>query len=114
MTTLKRWAVALGMLQFLIVTVGIAQTGSTPPEKHQPCWEQVGVSKSALDQRRQIGQNLHSQVEGVKNNSSLNQQQKQEQIRQIREQAHAKMNDLVSPDKMQALKSCREQRKDQR
>jgi hypothetical protein len=114
MTTLKHCAIALAMMLFSLVSAGAAQTASTTPEKHEPCWEQVGVSKSALEQRKQIAQNLHSQVEEVRNNSSLTQQQKEQQIHQMHEQAHTRMNALVSPEKMKALKSCREQRKDQK
>jgi len=85
-------------------------TNPTTPGKQEPCWKQVGISQSALQQRRQIAEQTHSQVEAVCANSSLTAQQKQQQIRQIREQAHAKMDKLVSPSQMEALKSCRAKR----
>jgi len=82
----------------------------TTPGKQEPCWKQVGISQSALQQHREIAQQTHSQVEAVCANSSLTAKQKQQQIRQIREQAHAKMDKLVSPSQMEALKSCRAKR----
>jgi len=85
-------------------------TTPTRPGTRKPCWEQVGVSKSAIEQRRQIAESTRSQVESVCNDSSLTPQQKQQQIRQIREQAHAQMNALVSPQQEQELRSCRAQR----
>jgi len=85
-------------------------TKPTTPGKQEPCWKQAGISQSALQQRRQIAEQTHSQVEAVCANSALTAQQKQQQIRQIREQAHAKMDKLVSPSQMEALKSCRAKR----
>jgi len=81
-----------------------------PPAKQEPCWKEVGISQPALQQRRQIAEQTHSQVEAVCANSSLTAQQKRQQIRQIREQAHAKMDKLVSSAQMEALKSCRAKR----
>jgi hypothetical protein len=85
-------------------------TNPTTPGKQEPCWKQVGISQSALQQRRQIAQQTHSQIEAVCANASLTEQQKEQQIHQIREQAHAKMNSLVSPSQIEALKSCRAKR----
>ena len=87
-----------------------APSNPIPSGKQEPCWKQVGISQSALQQRRQIAEQTHSQVEAVCANSSLTAQQKLQQIRQIRQQAHAKMDKLVSPSQMEALKSCRAKR----
>lgn len=81
-----------------------------PTGKQEPCWKQAGISQTALQERRQIAEQTHSQVEAVCANSSLTQQQKRQKIHQIREQAHAKMDKLVSPSQMEALKSCRAKR----
>lgn len=86
-----------------------ARPGNTATHK-QPCWQQAGVNHSALEQRRQVAETARSQIESVCSNSSLTAQQKQAQIRQIREQAHARMNSLVSSSQMQEIKSCRQQR----
>jgi hypothetical protein len=78
--------------------------------RQQPCWQLAGVSHSAVEQRRQIAESAHSEIESVCSNSSLTAQQKQAQIRQIREQARSRMDALVSQAQMQQIKSCREQR----
>jgi len=87
-----------------------APSPGAPPGKQEPCWKEVGISQPALQQRRQIAEQTHSQVEAVCANSSLTAQQKLQKIRRIREQAHAKMDKLVSPAQMEALKSCRAKR----
>jgi len=80
------------------------------PGKQEPCWKEAGISQPALQERRQIAEQTHSQVEAVCANSALTPKQKLQQIRQIREQAHAKMDKLVPPSQMEALKSCRAKR----
>jgi cysteinyl-tRNA synthetase len=82
----------------------------TTSGSQEPCWKQIGISQQALQQHRQIAEQMHNQVEQVCANSSLTAQQKQQKIRQIREQAHAQMDKLVSPSQMSALKECRAKR----
>ena len=48
----------------------------------KPCWEVAGISKSAIAERRRIEQETRSQVQSVCNDSSLNEQQKREKIRE--------------------------------
>jgi hypothetical protein len=73
-----------------------------------PCWQQVGLSHSAMQQRRQIEESTHSQVESVCSDSSLTPQQKQQKIHQLHAQAQQQMGGLMTPQQEQALKSCRE------
>jgi hypothetical protein len=82
--------------------------------RQQPCWQTAGISQSTVQQHHQIEENTRSQVESVCANSSLSPQQKQEQIRQIREQGRKQMESLISPQQEEALKACREQRGEQR
>jgi len=78
---------------------------------HQtPCWQQVGISKAAMEQRRTIEQSLHSQVGSVCADSSLTDQQKLEKIKEIRQQARSQMEALIPGQQLQELKACNEQR----
>jgi hypothetical protein len=86
-----------------------AQAGGAGTGQQEPCWKQIGISQQALQEHRQIAEQMHNQVEQVCS-SSLTGQQKQQKIRQIREQAHAQMDKLVSPSQMAALKECRAKR----
>jgi len=80
-------------------------------QTHQvPCWEQAGISKAAMEQRKQIQQNTRSQVEGVCANSSLTMQQKQQRIREIHQQAHQESEALITPEQQQAMKACQQSR----
>ena len=85
---------------------------AAPGTQHgrQPCWQVAGISQQTLQQRRSVEENTRSQVQSVCANSSLSQEQKREQIRQIREQARKQIEGLITPQQEEALKSCREQR----
>ena len=76
----------------------------------KPCWEVAGISKSAIAERRRIEQETRSQVQSVCNDSSLNEQQKREKIREIRQQSHQQIEALISPQQQEALKACQSER----
>ena len=86
-------------------------TTAHPQQPHQPpCWEVAGISKSAMEQRQAIQQRTHSEVEAVCADPSLTQQQRQQKIRQIHEQSKQELDALVSPQQMESLKSCQQER----
>ena len=71
------------------------------------CAQQAGISRSVMQQRREIVQSARSQEEGVCSNSSLSMQQKRAEIRQIRQQAREQADALVTPEQMQSVEACR-------
>lgn len=73
---------------------------------HEACWKQAGIPESAIQQRKSIEETAHSQVQSVCSDSSLNQQQKVQKIRDIRKSTHEQMRGLLSPQQEQALKQC--------
>jgi len=83
---------------------------TTTPQRRQPCWQQAGITRSAMQQRKAIGEKTRSQVESVCNDSALSPQQKQEQIRRIHQQARVQLDAVMSPEQQRALKSCRMER----
>ena len=86
-------------------------TTAHPQQPHEPpCWQVAGISKSAMDERQAIQQRTHSEVEAVCADPSLTQQQRQQKIREIHEQAKQELDALVSPQQMEALKSCQQAR----
>jgi hypothetical protein len=76
----------------------------------EPCWQQAGISKSAMQERGAIARETRSQVEAVCANSSLTPQQRQQQIRQIHRQAKERQDALVSPSQLEALQACQKER----
>jgi len=99
----------------IAVSTGLsAQTNSSAAPsgrgRQQPCWQQAGISQSAMQQHRELIQNTRAQVESVCTDSSLSPQQKQQKIHQLREQVHRQMEGMISPEQMQTMKSCQEQR----
>jgi hypothetical protein len=63
-----------------------------------------------MEQRHAIQQRTRSEVEAVCAEPSLTQQQRQQKIREIHEQAKQELDALVSPQQMEALKSCQQSR----
>lgn len=78
--------------------------------KQEPCWQVAGISKSAIEQRKSIMQNAHSQVEAVCADTSLTAQQRNEKIRQIHQQAKQQVDALITPSQMESLRSCQSSR----
>jgi hypothetical protein len=76
----------------------------------EPCWKQAGINQSVMEQRHTIERDTHSQIEGVCENSSLTPRQKQQQVREIRQQAQQKLDALVTPEQLSTLHSCQQQR----
>jgi hypothetical protein len=108
----------------LISSAAICQSTSpsTPPNsttwpraysrapRQEPCWQQAGVSASAMQQRQEIAQNARSQENAVCTDSSLTPQQKQQQVREIRNQARTQEDGLLTSEQLAAIRSCRAQR----
>jgi Spy/CpxP family protein refolding chaperone len=74
-----------------------------------PCLQQAGLDRSAVEQLRSIQHDARSQVEGVCSNSSLSPQQKRQQVQEIHQQAHQKIEGLITPEQQKALAACRQQ-----
>ena len=94
----------------------LAQTAAplrVPPAlraRQQPCWQQAGISQSAMQQRRQIEESTRAQIQSVCSDSSLTPQQKREKIRQLHEQTRQQVEGLISPAQQQALRACQQER----
>jgi len=76
----------------------------------EPCWEVAGISKSAMEQRRAIAEQVRGEVETVCTNSALSPEQKGEQIKQIRERERQEMEGLITPTQESVLKACQQER----
>ena len=120
MTRIKRFGFAAVVLTLLSTYPLAAQTSPSPvsprgatatrPAHQSPCWQQAGISQSAMQQRKQIEESTRSQVESVCSDSSLTPQQKQQKIRQLHQESHKQVGGLIKPQQEQALKSCRASR----
>ena len=75
----------------------------------QSCLQQAGISQSTVEQLRSIQRDMHSQVEAACSNTSLTAQQRNQQAHEIRQQAHQKIESLMTPDQQKALMACREE-----
>ena len=104
----------LGLLAQLTVAQTSGQT-TTHPTTHakvrqEPCWQQVGISESAKQQRETIANDRRSQVEAVCADTSLTPQQKQQKIHQIRQDAKQKIDAVISPEQEEQLQACQKER----
>ncbi|HEV2489927.1 MAG TPA: hypothetical protein VGT03_08975 [Candidatus Acidoferrales bacterium] len=74
------------------------------------CQQQAGVTKATMEQLQAINMQTRSQVEAVCSNSSLDEKQKMQEIRQIRQGAQAQRDGLLSPEQRQAIQECQRAR----
>src|SRR5271167_18469 len=120
MTRMRLFGFAVAVLTLLGTYPLVAQTATSPvpprgatpthPTRQKPCWQQAGISQSAMQQRKQIEESTRSQVESVCSDSSLTPQQKQQKIHQLHQQAQKQLAGVMSSQQEAALKSCRESR----
>lgn len=110
---MKRW---IGVMCTMLVACSIAWAqageggaagGRRGGQRQQPCYLQAGVSKSAMQQARQLQQEARQQIQSVCANNSISDQQKRDQIRQIRESTRTQVDALVSPAQRQQIEECR-------
>jgi len=100
----------------LLAQNGASPSAGNPPSsepaqtRQEPCWRQAGISRTVMEEHRSIETDAHSQVASVCENSSLTPQQKQQQVREIRQQVQQKMDALITPEQQSALHSCQQQR----
>jgi len=86
--------------------------GFTPVGRHRqpPCWQQAGITKDVMQQRRSLEQAAHSQIASICADSSLSAQQKREKIREIHQQTMQQVQARMTLQQQEALKSCQAQR----
>ena len=78
--------------------------------RQEPCWQEAGVSKGAMQQRKSIEHSARAEIQSLCGNHSITPQQRREQIRAIRERTRQQVDALVSPQQREALKSCQQAR----
>jgi hypothetical protein len=113
------WLAVAIAFSLLSVWPGSAQVVRKPPApllpqqeqaRLEPCWKQLGISKTAIEEREAISRERRSQVEAVCADSSLTLQQKQRRIREIRQQARERSEALISPQQDEELRACQKER----
>ena len=78
--------------------------------RQEPCWEQAGVSKAAMSQRRSLQESARAQVQSVCANSALTLQQRRQEIHAIHERTRQQVDTLITPQQREAIRSCQEAR----
>jgi hypothetical protein len=101
---------SVGLVSAQVVKKTPAQLSPQERVSQEPCWKQVGISKTAIDERETISRERRSQVEAVCADSSLTLQQKQQRIREIRQQARERSEALISPQQEEELRACQKER----
>ena len=76
-----------------------------------PCFKQAGVSEDTWQKIMDIHKSTHQQVVGICENTSLNPQQKRQQVREARQQAERQVHGLLTPQQQDAVKQCRQERR---
>jgi hypothetical protein len=84
------------------------RVGNKP--RQEPCWQEAGISKGAMQQRKSIEQSTEAEIHSLCANSSLTPQQRHQQIRAIRERTRQQVDALITPQQREAIKACQEAR----
>ena len=101
----------LGVSAHAQVPIHTGPAGTNPAKPRlEPCWQVAGVSKAAIQERRSLERQAHSEIESVCANSSLSAQQKRQQIQQIHERVKQQVEGIISPSQQEAMKSCQQSR----
>ena len=87
---------------------GTARHAKAP--RQVPCWQEAGVTKATMEERRSIEQSSRAEIQAVCANSSLSPEQRRRQIRSINERTRQQVNALTSPQQREEIKSCQEAR----
>jgi hypothetical protein len=85
-------------------------TTGTP--KQPPCWQQAGISKQVMGQRKDLEQQAKSQIAAVCADTTLTAQQRREKIKAIHQQTMQQVQALITTQQQEALKSCQVARKE--
>ena len=99
---------------------GAPPEGATPGPRagrrggEPPCFKQAGVSDDTWQKIMDVHKSTHQQVVGICENTSLNPQQKRQQIREARQQAEQQVHGLLTPQQQDAVKQCRQERRGDR
>ena len=86
------------------------QASAAGTVRQAPCWQQAGISKAAMQQKNQVAQERREQIQAVCADSSLTPKEKQQKIKEIRQQAKEKIDALVSSDQQEQLSACQKER----
>lgn len=89
---------------------GNSSASAAGRNRPEPCWQQVGISRTVMKEHHSIEMDAHSQIASVCENSSLTEQQKQKQVREIRQQAQQKVDASITSEQQSGLHSCQQQR----
>jgi len=103
------WSVA-ALAQQPAPKIATTQGAAVKAPHQPPCWQQAGISKAAMEQRREIEQGTRSQVESVCADNSLTPQQKHAKIKEIRQQSRQQIESIITPQQLEELKACNAQR----
>jgi len=91
-------------------------TTTTPPPQARPghqenCFQQAGLERSVMEQIRSVVHDTHTQIDGVCSTSSLTPQQKNQQVREIREKAMQERESLMTADQRRTVTACQQARR---
>lgn len=80
------------------------------PGNPGPCFQKAGIDRSVIEQLMSLNREAHSQIQSICSNTSLTPQQKHHHVQQIHQQAHQKVEGLITSEQEKTLVACRQQR----
>lgn len=102
----------------LTAALGVAQTAPAAPQGprharagHDRVFQQLNLTADQKTQFQQLMQDQRTQMKALRANNSLTPEQRQQQIKALREANHQKMMALLTPDQQAQFKQLRQQRR---
>ena len=84
--------------------------GKTTAGKQKPCWQEAGISKAAMEERRSIQQSARQQIEAICSQPGLSDKQRNEEIGAVNQATRQKLVGLITPSQQETLRACNEAR----
>jgi hypothetical protein len=90
----------------------VLKTAPRRPQQ-EPCWKEAGISPEAIARQKTIVQETQARVREICASSAPD-EEKRQQIRDVRRAANQEIQGLTTPERRAALKQCNQQRAEQR
>jgi hypothetical protein len=86
------------------------QKGKSSTPKQPSCWEEAGIPRATMDERRSILESKRAEIEAVCAQTGLIDREKMERIREINQATQQKLAGLITPEQEEKVKACNQAR----
>jgi periplasmic protein CpxP/Spy len=117
---LANTVILASLLACLSPALTLAQTGTQDPGQNEAAPAQkvdrpnLNLTDDQKAQMKKIHEDAKSQIDAVKNDSTLSPDQKQEKVREIHRNSGKQVNTILTPDQRKTMKEWRREHREDR